>query len=53
MTDLLNAMILEGHNLKSINTHNGWLEIDTLSDFDLYQKMFHDGTLSKFFNVSN
>lgn len=53
MTDLLHSMILEGHNLKSINIQNGWLEIDTISDFELYQKMFHDGTLSKFFNLSN
>ena len=53
MTDLLHSMILEGYNLKSINIQNGWLEIDTISDFELYQKMFHDGTLSKFFNISN
>ena len=53
MTDLLYSMILEGHNLKSIEIQNGWLEIDTISDFELYQKMFHNGTLSKFFNPSN
>ena len=53
MTDLLHSMILEGHKLKSIDIQNGWLEIDTISDFELYQKMFHAGTLSKFFNLSN
>ena len=50
MTDLLHSMILEDYNLKSINIKNGWLEIDTISDFELYQKMSNDGTLSKFFN---
>ena len=53
MTDLLHSMILEGFNLKSVNIQNGWLEIDTITDFELYQKMFYDGTLSKFFNQSN
>ena len=53
MTDLLHSMILEGHKLKTIDIQNGWLEIDTISDFELYQKMFHAGTLSKFFNLSN
>ena len=50
MTDLLHSMILEGYNLKSIDVQNGWLEIDTISDYELYQKMFNVGTLSKFFN---
>ena len=50
MTDLLRGLINKGKNLKAIPIHGGWLELDTLNDYELYHKMFTDGTLKQFFS---
>ena len=45
MTDLLRGMINAGTKIKAIPTHNGWLEIDTINDYNLYTKMINDDNL--------
>jgi len=49
MTDLLQGLIKDGTVLNAIPIHNGWLEIDTVSDYDMYTKLFNDNKLGKFF----
>jgi len=50
MTDFLQGMIKEGNLLKSIPTSNRWLELDSIEDYQLYDEMFKDNTISKFFS---
>jgi choline kinase len=35
MTDLLQAMIDSGHEVRAVEVHRGWLEVDSLADFEL------------------
>jgi choline kinase len=51
MTDLLQGLIREGFRVKGVPVNNGWLELDTLSDYQLYNRMYGDGTLKKFFSM--
>jgi len=51
MTDLLQALINVGCKLKSIPIRNGWLELDTIRDYDIYNKMYKTGEISKFFMI--
>ena len=50
MTDLLNSMILENFNLKAIEIQNGWLELDSINDLKIYEKMDQKKTLKNIFN---
>ena len=50
MTDLLQGLIMAGHSLKAIPIENGWLEVDSLNDYNTYEKMSKENTLSKFFS---
>jgi len=36
MTDFLQGLIDDGEKLKAITIENGWLELDTLNDYNLY-----------------
>jgi choline kinase len=51
MTDLLNGIIKSGKKIKAIQIKNGWLELDSISDYDIYNKLYKNKQLSKFFNV--
>ena len=51
MTDLLNALIDSGCKLRAVEVRNGWLELDSISDYKIYEKMFSDNTLEKIFSV--
>lgn len=53
MTDFLQGMINFDFKLKAIKTSNGWLELDTLNDFNLYNEMNSNGTLDQFYSISN
>jgi len=52
MTDLLQGLINHGNKIKAIPVHNGWLEVDSVDDYKLYEKMNKDGSLSPFFSIS-
>ena len=49
MTDLLQGLIESGCNLKAVFTNNGWLELDSIHDYEIYNKMYAEKTISKFF----
>lgn len=53
LTDLLQGLINEGHKIKAIPTKNGWLELDSYNDFQLYEKLQESNQLSKFINLQN
>lgn len=50
MTDLLMEMILLGHPVHAVPVNGGWLEVDTVSDFETFSAMFKDGTIGDLFN---
>ena len=52
MTDLLNSLIAEGCNLKAVEIQNGWLELDSITDYQLYEQMYSDNTLEPFFSTN-
>jgi len=50
MTDLLMEMVLNNFPLAAVPIKNGWLEIDTVSDFEEAAAGFADGSIAKFFD---
>jgi len=52
MTDFLQGLINAGCNLKSVPISNGWLELDTINDFDIYNKLHKDRQLSEFIDLT-
>lgn len=51
MTDLLDSMIKSGKKIKAVNIKNGWLELDSMNDYETYKKLQLEGKLSKFINL--
>ena len=50
LTDLHQGLIVDGNELKAVFVNGGWLEFDTINDFNLYQKMIKDNNLSELIN---
>jgi choline kinase len=48
ITDFIRGLIHEGYKIKAIPIENGWLELDTYQDYETYNKMFTEGTISNF-----
>ena len=53
MTDLLQAMINSGHQIKSVLIEGGWLELDSIDDYKLYDRKYKDKTLSELIILEN
>lgn len=49
MTDLLQAMIEEGHSVKAEPFENGWVEFDTNEDYERACEWVNNGILDKIF----
>lgn len=50
MTDLLNELIAAGNKVEPIISDGGWLEFDTVQDYEVTSKLFAEGKISdKFF----
>ncbi len=50
MTDLLMEMILRGEKVHAVPVDSGWLEIDTVQDYEDAARMFADSTIVQFFD---
>jgi len=53
LTNFLQGMIMNGHKIKAIPIENGWLEFDTIKDFEIYNKMLTNDTLSDFIKIQD
>jgi len=53
MTDFLQGMIDYGYKIKAVPISSGWLELDSMYDYKIYNKKFEDKTISEFFSVNN
>lgn len=51
-TDLLHGLIREGNKLKAIPINGGWLELDTIDDYKMYNNMKNNNTLSQILDLS-
>ena len=51
MTDLLQELIDEGHDVSAYTVKGGWLEFDTDGDLEIYQKWSAEGTLNRFISL--
>jgi NDP-sugar pyrophosphorylase family protein len=52
MTDLLMELVLTGHDVNAVPVDGGWLEIDTVRDFEAANAMVDDSTITRFYNPS-
>lgn len=52
MTDLLQAIIETGEEVKAVPFHHGWIEFDTNEDYETACRWANDGTLLKFIKLS-
>ena len=51
MTDLLNAIIESGREVKAVHFNNGWIEFDTNEDYENAIEWAKDGTLDKIIKI--
>ena len=49
MTDLLNYLIKLGSKIKAVKIYGGWLELDSMDDYELYQNLKMKNEIKKFF----
>jgi choline kinase len=52
MTSFLQYAVDLGHHLHAVVVSGGWLEVDTVSDLELYNRMHMDGILSNYYKYS-
>jgi L-glutamine-phosphate cytidylyltransferase len=53
MTDFLQGLVNEKYKLKAILIENGWLELDSMYDYEIYNKLYEEGNISNFININN
>ena len=51
MTSFIQALIDAGREVRAAFTDNGWLEVDTVADLELYHRMYEDGRLADFIDL--
>lgn len=50
-TSFLQRLVDDGWRLQAVEIENGWLEVDTLEDYELYQRLYKSGEISEFVSV--
>ena len=53
MTDLIQGLISAGYKIKAIPVNNGWLELDSYHDYEVYNKKYEDGTIHDLISVNS
>lgn len=51
MTEFLMYLINSGEKIKAVQIKNGWLELDSINDYKLYNQMYKNGSISRFFRI--
>ena len=51
MTDFLQYFIKSGFKIKPIRIDGGWLELDTIKDYELYNNLYKNNTLTDFIDL--
>ena len=47
---MLQGLVTDGNELKPIFVNGGWLEFDTIDDFEVYEKMIENNSLGELIN---
>ena len=53
MTDFLQGLINANHKIKAVPIFGGWLELDSINDYQLYQKKQENNTISELISIEN
>jgi|TARA_B100001750_G_scaffold180928_1_gene149448 choline kinase len=53
MTDFLQGLINSNYNLKAVKIENGWLELDSVRDYEIYQEMYSNNSLKELIVLEN
>ena len=53
MTDFLQGLIKDNHKLTPVFVNNGWLELDSMKDYEIYNKMFKNKKILEFIDLEN
>ena len=53
MTSFLQHLIDNGWSVEACLVKNGWLEIDTAEELDIYSRKHVDGSLAPVFDLKN
>lgn len=53
MTDFLQYYINSGFKIKPVSIDNGWLELDTVEDYNLYNELYKTDTLTDFIDLKS
>ena len=53
MTSFLQELIQGGWKIKAVPVENGWLEVDSVKDLQVYEKLFKEGKLKPFFQLED
>ena len=51
MTDLLNAVIESGREVKAVRFQHGWIEFDTNEDYEKACRWVEDGTIREVIEI--
>ena len=53
MTDLLQGLIKNSLHLNPVFINGGWIELDSLDDYNLYKKLYKENKLKELINFEN
>jgi L-glutamine-phosphate cytidylyltransferase len=53
MTDFMQELIDKGLDVRAVKIKRGWMEFDTIDDYELACKWLKQGNLGRFFNINN
>ena len=53
MTDLIQGLIDSDNKIKAVPISGGWLELDTIDDYQLYQKMENENTIDQLISIKD
>ena len=53
MTSFLQKLIDSDWKVKGVFVENGWLEVDSVEDLKIYDKLFKTGELASFCRLEN
>lgn len=51
MTDFIRGLIHKGYEVNAIFIQNGWLELDSINDYNVYSEMYKTKILDEFFHI--
>ena len=52
IVDLLEGLIKNNYSIYALLTNNGWLEFDTINDYELYKEMLDEKILEKLIKLN-